>query len=76
LTEKIDEMRFSLNLNRKYDLLEDLQMLIAESYYKIPLYTSNVISVARTDRYTGHLVVKGSTIFNTDSLQVLERVGG
>jgi peptide/nickel transport system substrate-binding protein len=76
LTEKIDEMRFSLNLNRKYDLLEDLQLLIAESYYKIPLYTSNVISVARTDRYTGHLVVKGSTIFNTDSLQVLERVGG
>jgi len=67
-------MRLSLNLNTKYELLKELQLLIAESYYKIPLYTSNVISVSRTDRYTGYVVVKGSTIFNTESLQSLQRV--
>jgi len=76
LTQKINEMRLSLNLNTKYELLEELQLLIAESYYKIPLYTSNVISVARTDRYTGYIVVNGSTIFNTESLQAIERLEG
>jgi len=74
LADKINEMRLTLNLNRKYELLEELQVLIAESYYKIPLYTSNIISVARTDRYTGFIVVEGSTIFNTESLQNIERV--
>jgi len=74
LAQSINEMRLSLNLNTKYELLKELQLLIAESYYKIPLYTSNVISVSRTDRYTGYVVVKGSTIFNTESLQSLQRV--
>jgi ABC-type transport system substrate-binding protein len=76
LSSKINEMRMSLNLNYKYELLQELQVLIAEEYYKIPLYTSNVISVARNDRYTGYVVVEGSTVFNTDSLQNLERVEG
>lgn len=76
LNSKINEMRMTLNLNRKYELLQELQVLIAEEYYKIPLYTSNIISVARTDRYSGYVVVEGSTIFNTDSLQNLERVEG
>ena len=76
LSSKINEMRMSLNLNYKYELLQELQVLIAEEYYKIPLYTSNVISVARNDRYTGYIVVEGSTIFNTESLQNLERVEG
>ncbi|MFW5889214.1 MAG: ABC transporter substrate-binding protein [Bacillota bacterium] len=76
LNNKINEMRMTLNLNRKYDLLQELQVLIAEEYYKIPLYTSNIISVARTDRYIGYVVVEGSTIFNTESLQNLERVEG
>ncbi len=71
---KIDEMRLSLNLNTKYRLMMELQILIAQSCYKIPLYTANVISVARTDRYTGYVVVKGTTVFNTESLRNLERV--
>lgn len=76
LSSKINEMRLSLNLHRKYELLGELQELIANQYYKIPLYTSNIISVARTDRYTGYVVVEGSTIFNTDSLKSLRRVEG
>jgi ABC-type transport system substrate-binding protein len=76
LADKINEMRLTLNLNRKYDLIEELQVLIAQEYYKIPLYTSNIISVARTDRYTGFIVVEGSTIFNTESLQNIRRVEG
>ena len=54
----------------------ELQELIANEYYKIPLYTSNIISVARTDRYTGYIVVEGSTVFNTDTLKNLQRVEG
>jgi peptide/nickel transport system substrate-binding protein len=76
LSGKINEMRLSLNLNYKYELLSEIQELIALNYYKIPLYTSNIISVARTDRYEGYVVVEGSTIFNTDTLQNLRRVEG
>ena len=76
LSAKINEMRLSLNLNYKYELLQEIQELIALNYYKIPLYTSNIISVARTDRYEGYIVVEGSTIFNTDTLQNLRRVEG
>lgn len=76
LSEKINEMRLSLNLHYKYELLMELQELIAYEYYKIPLYTSNIISVARTDRYTGYVVVEGATVFNTDTLKNLQRVEG
>jgi ABC-type transport system substrate-binding protein len=76
LSSKINEMRLSLNLNYKYQLLQELQELIAYQYYKIPLYTSNIISVARTDRYEGYIVVEGSTIFNGDSLKNIRRVEG
>ena len=76
LSGKINEMRLSLNLHYKYELLMELQELIANEYYKIPLYTSNIISVARTDRYTGYVVVEGSTVFNTDTLKNLQRVEG
>ncbi len=71
----IREMRNTLNLHRKYELIIELQPVIAEQYYKIPLYTSNVISIARTDRYTGWQVVPGSTAYNSDSLQNVQRVG-
>ncbi|MBP3437049.1 MAG: ABC transporter substrate-binding protein [Clostridia bacterium] len=74
LTAKIEEMRKTLNRNTKYDLLKEIQVLIAEQYYKIPLYSSNVISVARTDRYTGWISVEGGTAFTTESLQNLQRV--
>lgn len=76
LADKIEDMRSSLNLNYKYQLMQELQVLIAEEYYKIPLYTSNVISVARNDRYTGYVVEQGATVFNTETLQNLERVEG
>ena len=74
LTEKIESMRQSLNLFYKYELMEELQLMIALEYYKIPLYTSNVISVARVDRYVGYIVSQGTTVFNTETLQNLERV--
>lgn len=71
LTEKIQQMRTTLNLNTKYDLIQELQPMIADEYYKIPLYSANVLSVARTDRFTGYVTVTGTTIFNTDTLQSL-----
>jgi len=74
LTEKIESMRQSLNLFYKYELMEELQLMIALEYYKIPLYTSNVISVARVHSYVGYIVSQGTTVFNTETLQNLERV--
>jgi peptide/nickel transport system substrate-binding protein len=71
LTEMIQEMRTTLNLNHKYQLIKDLQPMIAEEYYKIPLYSANVLSVARTDRFTGYVTVTGTTVFNSDTLQSL-----
>lgn len=75
LTAKIDEMRTTLNLTTKYALIEELQLMIAEEYYKIPLYSSDVITVARTDRFSGFVPVKGQSIFNTETLQHLVRLG-
>lgn len=73
LNEAIHEMRFTLDLNTKYSLIKEIQPMIAEEYYKVPLYTSNVISVARTDRFEGYQVVDGSTVFNSASLENLRK---
>lgn len=69
----IEEMRLTLDLNTKYDLIKAIQPMLAEEYYKIPLYTSNVISVARTDRFSGYDSVEGSTILNSSTLQNLKK---
>lgn len=74
MTALIEEMRYTLNQDLKVDLIKDLQVMTAENYYKIPLYSSEVLSVARTDRYTGYVSVAGSTVFNNETLKNLERV--
>ena len=74
LAKGIEEMRSTLNLHRKYQLLYELQPVIAELFYKVPLYSPQVISIARTDRYTGYEVVPGATVFNTTNLQQIRRV--
>jgi len=76
LAADIEEMRSTLNLHRKYELLYNLQPLIAEQYYKIPLYSSEIVSIARQDRYTGYEVVPGATVFNTTNLQQIQRIDG
>jgi len=79
LAAGIEEMRSTLNLHRKYELLYDLQPVIAELYYKIPLYSSEIVSIARTDRFTGYEIVDGATVFSTTNLQELrlvDREGG
>lgn len=70
----IEEMRYTLNEDLKVELIQDLQLQVAEQYYKIPLYASEVLSVARTDRYTGYVAAPGQTVFNVDTLANLERV--
>lgn len=74
LSDKISEMRLTLNQNRKYDLIKEIQEIIAELYYKVPVYASNVISVARTDRFIGYVAGPGETVFNLDTLENLEKV--
>jgi len=74
LAAGIEEMRSTLNLHRKYELLYDLQPVIAGIYYKIPLYSSEIVSIARTDRFTGYEVVAGATVFSTTNLQQIHRI--
>ncbi len=76
LKKMIDEIRLTLDLNAKYDLIKEIQPVIAEEYYKIPLYTGNVISVARTDRFTGYRIVNGTTVLNSESLENLRKTSG
>ena len=75
LKEKIDRMRNTLNLTEKNALIREIQKDIATQYYKIPLYSSNITSVARTDRFTGYVVPTSSTAFSLETLQNLEFVG-
>lgn len=74
LTATIDAMRLTLNQNQKYRLVQDLQKQIAELYYKVPVYSSNIISVAREDRFTGYTASPGETVFNEDTLKQLVQV--
>lgn len=70
----IDQMRSTLNEERKVKLIKEIQQVTAKEYYKIPLYASDVLSVARTDRFTGYVSAPGQTVFNGDTLANLERV--
>jgi len=76
LAAGIEEMRSTLNLHRKYELLYDLQPVIASLYYKVPLYSPEIVSVARTDRYGGYQVVPGASVFNTTNLQAIQLLDG
>lgn len=75
LAEKINRMRNTLDLDEKYGLIKELQLDIAENYYKIPLYSSNVTSVARTDRFRGYVAETSQTAFSLESLDNLEFIG-
>lgn len=74
MTGLIEEMRYTLNEDLKIELIKKLQVQTAEAYYKIPLYSSEVLSVARTDRFTGYVAADGQTVFNGDTLANLEKV--
>lgn len=75
LNDSIEQMRYTLNRNHKVELIQKLQVQVAETYYKIPLYSSDVLSVARTDRFTGYVEMQGSTVFNNETLKNLKQVG-
>lgn len=74
VTEMIEQMRYTLNQDRKVALIKELQKLTAESYYKIPLYSAQVLSVARTDRFTGYVSAPGQTVFSPSTLMHLKKV--
>lgn len=73
INAQIDVMRSAINLKEKYGAVKDTQALTAAQFYKIPLYNADVISVARTDRFSGWSVDAGETAFNLTSLQNLRR---
>ncbi len=73
LAAKVNEMRSTLNYDRKIELIKELQSDIAALNYKIPLYTSSMSSAYRTDVFSGWVSVKGTGIYNDESLQNLTR---
>ena len=70
----IETMRTAIDLQNKRDAIQAVQPVMAQQYYKIPLYCADVISVARTDHFTGWTAKAGSTAFSLESLQQLEKV--
>ena len=74
LKDSIDKMRGTLNRDYKMEMIKQLQVQVAETYYKIPLYSADVISAARTDRFTGYVVRPGAGIFSNDTLKKLKQV--
>ena len=70
---KINEMRATLNRNTKFALIRELEAMTAQCYYKLPLYCQDVLSVARTDRFTGWQAENGATAFNLESLKMLRQ---
>lgn len=75
LAAKIEKMRNTLNLDEKNEIIREIQTDIANQYYKIPLYSANITSVARTDRFTGYVASPSQTAFSLETLQHLEFVG-
>ena len=75
LAEKINIMRNTLNLDEKYQLIKDIQVDLANLYYKVPLFSANVTSVARTDRFVGYVADESQTAFNMSTLQNVEFIG-
>ena len=74
IAQKVEDMRSTLNQDTKVELIKELQVMVAEEYYKIPLYTTQVLSAARTDRFKGYVESTGSTFFNGETLRNLEKV--
>ena len=73
ISQLIEKMRLTLDRNEKIRLIKELQVMTAQEYYKIPLYCADVISAARTDRFTGYVCPQGGTAFNNETLKNLKR---
>ena len=74
IAQKIEAMKATMNEEKKIEIVKELQVLVANQYYKLPLYSSEILSVARTDRFTGFQEVDGGTLFNGSTLRNLKRV--
>ena len=72
--EMVEKMRTTLDYDEKVALIKKMQEDIHGFYYKIPLYCNDLISVYRTDRFTGFTSEPGSTIYNDETLQNLEKL--
>lgn len=70
----IETMRTAIDLQKKYDAIQAVQPVVAQQYYKIPLYCADTISVARTDHFDGWVTETGATAFNLESLKQLRQV--
>ena len=73
LAEHIEEMRASLDLEYKISMIKRLQVETAQTYYKLPLYSADVITAARTDRFSGFGLADDG-VFGAETLQNLRRI--
>ncbi|HWQ57521.1 MAG TPA: ABC transporter substrate-binding protein [Clostridia bacterium] len=70
-TALVESMRATLNRNEKYRLAEQMQLAVANMFYKIPLYSADVLSVYRTDRFANYQISAGQTALNAETLRSL-----
>lgn len=75
INQGIAAMRTTLNRDVKYDLIRSLEKEIALQYYKLPLYSQDITSAARTDRFSGWVVADGQNAFSLTSLAQLTQEG-
>ena len=73
LAEHIEQMRVSLDLEYKISMIKRLQIETAQTYYKLPLYSADVIMAARTDRFSGFGLADDG-VFGAKTLQNLRRI--
>lgn len=71
LAARIEAMRSELDRDAKIELVQEIQAMVAQAHYKLPLYLSDVISVHRADIYDGWTPVPGTTIYNDETLSNL-----
>ena len=71
LNVKIDEMRTTLDYDRKVELIKEIQADVSAQYYKVPLYSQRMSSAYRTDIFSGWQHVDGVIIYNSETLQNL-----
>jgi len=71
-----EAMLVEMNDQARIKLLRDMQAKLAEAYYHIPLFSSNVLMLYRDDRFTGWTVEPDSCINNSTTYSNLVYKGG
>jgi len=71
-----EAMLVEMNDQARIKLLREMQVKLAEAYYHVPLFSSNVLMLYRDDRFAGWAVEPDSCINNSTTYSNLVYKGG